>query len=130
MNRKISVLVEVDLDGQYVRVNVTGALTEVNQQGLYPVLRRARTMLPGATVTVDLTCVHDVEPAAVDLLRWAADQDESLGDAVEILAPKTAPAEPAVAALECRRRLRSRVLQRRSAELPVPLPELALDAAS
>lgn len=130
MNRKISVLVEVDLDGQYIRVNVTGALTEVNQQGLYPVLRRARTMLPSATVTVDLTCVHDVEPAAVDLLRWAADQDESLGDAVEILAPETAPAEPAVAALESRRRLRSRVLQRRSAELPVPLPELALDAAS
>jgi hypothetical protein len=130
VNRKISVLVEVDLDGQYVRINVTGALTEVNQQGLYPVLRRARTMLPGATVTVDLTCVHHLEPAALDLLRWAADQDESLGDAVEILAPETAPAEPAVAALEGRRRLRSKVLQRRSAELPVPLPELALGTAS
>ena len=37
MQRKISVLVEVDLDGRYVRVDVAGALTEVNQQALHPV---------------------------------------------------------------------------------------------
>lgn len=130
MQRKISVLVEVDLDGRYVRVNVTGALTEVNQQALYPVLRRARTMLPGARVIADLTCVHDVEPAAADFLRWAADHDESLGGAVDLLLPETAPAEAPGAVLDARRRMRAQVLHRRSADLPVPVPELGLPAVS
>lgn len=130
MHHKPSVLVQVDLDGRHIRLVVSGCVTELNHRALCPLVRRARTLAPDIAVVVDLTSAHHVEPAAVDLLRWAADQDESLGDAVEILAPETAPAEPAVAALEGRRRLRSRVLQRRSAELPVPLPELALDAAS
>lgn len=130
MQRKISVLVEVDLDGRYVRVNVTGALTEVNQQALYPVLRRARTMLPGARVIADLTCVHDVEPAAVDLLRWALEHDEFLDGAVDLVLPETFPAEAAGAVLDARRRMRAQVLHRRAAELPVPVPELALETAS
>jgi hypothetical protein len=127
---KISVLVEVDLDGQFVRVNVTGALTAMNQQGLHPVLRRARTMLPDATVTVDLTCVRELEPVAVDLLRRAVEHEDHLRGAVGLLLPREAPAEAAASALDARRRLRAEVLRRRSAALPVPLPELELDTAS
>lgn len=126
MQRKISVLVEVDLDSRHVRVNATGALTEVNQQALHPVLRRARTTLPGATVGVDLTCVHDLEPVAVDLLRRAVERDEALDGAVEIQAPEAPPAEAPAAALDARRRMRTEVLHRRAGELP----GLRLDTAS
>lgn len=130
MQRKISVLVEVDLDGRYVRVSVTGALTEVNQQALYPVLRRARTTLPAARVSVDLGCVHEFEPAAVDLLRWAVEHEDDLGDAVEVLVPASAPAGPAAAARDARRRMRAEVLRRHAGELPVPLQGRGVDAAS
>lgn len=130
MQRKISVLVEVDLDGRYVRVSVTGALTRTNQQALHPVLRRARTTLPAARVGVDLTCVHELEPATVDLLRGVVEHDEDLGDAVEILAPEEKSAGPAAAALDARRRMRAKVLHRRCAGLPVPPPGPALPAAS
>ncbi|GEO94127.1 hypothetical protein ACT4S2_14760 [Kocuria turfanensis] len=130
MQRKISVLVEVDLDGRYVRVDVTGAVTAVNQQGLHPVLRRARTMLPAATVRLDLSCVRDLDPHALDLLREAVEQDPGLGDAVEILAPERIPSGAAATALDARRRLRHGILQRRAGELPVPLPQPALSAAS
>ncbi|MUN61812.1 hypothetical protein GMA12_01385 [Kocuria sediminis] len=130
MQRKISVLVEVDLDGRHVRVDVTGAVTAVNQQGLHPVLRRARTMLPTATVRLDLSCVRDLEPHALDLLREAVEQDPGLGDAVEILAPEQMPSGAAATALAARRRLRHGILQRRAGELSVPLPGPALSAAS
>lgn len=120
MQRKISVLVEVDLDGRYVRVDVAGALTRANQQALHSVLRRARTALPAARVGVDLTCVHELEPATVDLLRGTVEHDAELGEAVEILVPEVEPPEPATAALDARRRMRAKVLHRRCAGLPVP----------
>lgn len=130
MQRKISVLLEVDPDGRCVRLSVTGALTRANQQALHSVLRRARTSLPAARVSVDLTCVHELEPATVDLLRGAVEQDAGLSGSVEILEPGAEPAEPAVAALEARRRVRAKVLRRRCAGLPVAPPGVALDAAS
>ncbi|GAB2617885.1 hypothetical protein GCM10009696_24400 [Kocuria himachalensis] len=130
MQRKISVLVEVDPDGRCVRVSVTGALTRTNQQALHPVLRRARTTLPAARVSVDLTCVHELEPTAVDLLRRAVEHDGTLREAVEVLAPEAEPAEPAAAALDARRRMRAKILHRRCAGLPVPPPGLELHAAS
>ncbi|GAA1767102.1 hypothetical protein [Kocuria aegyptia] len=130
MQRKISALVEVDLDGRYVRVSVTGALTRANQQALHPVLRRARATLPAATVSVDLTCVHELEPAAADLLRRAVEHDEDLPEEVEILVPEAEPAEPAAAALDARRRMRASILHRRRAGLPVPPPGSQLHAAS
>ncbi|MFI7495396.1 hypothetical protein ACH9D2_11875 [Kocuria sp. M4R2S49] len=120
MQRKIAVLVEVDLDGRYVRVSVTGALTRTNQQALHPVLRRARTTLPAARVSVDLTCARELEPATVDLLRGAVEHDEDLRGAVEILVPEVEPAEPAAAAVDARRRMRAKVLHRRSAGLAGP----------
>lgn len=77
MDHRLSVLVQIDLDGAYVRLAVTGCLTEANQHVLYPLIRRARTLIPPVTVSVDLTAADHVEPAAVDLLRWAVDHDES-----------------------------------------------------
>ncbi|MGK7221915.1 hypothetical protein ACSNO4_03870 [Kocuria flava] len=71
MNHKLSVLVQIDLDGAYVRLVVTGCLTEANQHALHALVGRVRTELPPTTVTVDLTDAVHVEAAAVDLLRWA-----------------------------------------------------------
>lgn len=79
MDHKISVTVHVDLDGQYVRIVVTGRLTEFSQRALHPLIRRARTLTPGVQVTVDLTRVRHVEPLGLDLLRQAVDQDEAAG---------------------------------------------------
>ncbi|MFF0905456.1 UNVERIFIED_CONTAM: hypothetical protein RF653_17440 [Kocuria sp. CPCC 205316] len=93
MDHKISVLVQIDLDGAYVRLAVTGCLTEANQHVLYPLVHRARTLIPPVTVSVDLTAAGHVEAAAVDLLRWAIDHDETADGAspVELLAPNGLP---------------------------------------
>jgi hypothetical protein len=85
MDHKLSVLVQIDLDGRYLRLLVTGCVTEANQHILYPLVRRARTLIPPVTVTVDLTTAQHVETAAVDLLRWALDQED--------LDPTTSPVE-------------------------------------
>lgn len=89
MDHKLSVLVQVDLDGAYVRLLVTGRLTEANQHALHPLIRRARTLLPPVTVSIDLTAAEHVEAIAVDLLRWTVDHDEALsgGSPVEVLVP-------------------------------------------
>ncbi|MFI7480986.1 hypothetical protein ACH9EU_01080 [Kocuria sp. M1R5S2] len=78
MHHKLSVLVQVDLDGRHVRLVVSGCLTEVNHRALCPVVRRARTLVPGIAVIVDATSAHHVEPAAVGLLRWAAEHDDAV----------------------------------------------------
>lgn len=120
VHRKLSAVVQVDPDGRYVRVDVTGALTEVNQQALHPVLQRARTALPGARVVVDLRCVHGLEPAAVDLLRWSFDQDGPGGGPLEIHAPEELPEQAPAAVRDARRRMRAKLLQRQGAEPPGP----------
>ncbi|MFE7630985.1 hypothetical protein [Kocuria sp. NPDC057446] len=94
MDHKLSVLVQVDLDGAYVRLVVTGCLTEANQHVLYPMVRRARALMPPVTVSVDLTAAGHVEAIAVDLLRWAIDHNETLDGVspVELLIPNGLPA--------------------------------------
>lgn len=93
MDHNLSVLVQIDLDGCYVRLAVTGCLTEADQHVLYPLVRRARTLIPPVTVSVDLTSAGHVEPAAVDLLRWAIDHDDvpDGAGAVELLVPSGLP---------------------------------------
>ncbi|GAB2598663.1 hypothetical protein GCM10009696_00080 [Kocuria himachalensis] len=107
MDHKISVLVQIDLDGAYVRLAVTGCLTEANQHVLYPLIRRARRLIPPVTVSVDLSAAGHVEATAVDLLRWAIDHDETSDGAspVELLVPNGLPAHehtpgPAVGRLQ------------------------------
>jgi hypothetical protein len=96
MDPKLSVLVQVDLDGAYVRLGVTGCLTEANQHVLCPLVRRARILIPPVIFSVDLTEADHVEAIAVDLLRWAFDHDETLDGAspVELLVPDVLPAHP------------------------------------
>jgi hypothetical protein len=102
VDHKLSVLVQVDLNGAYLRLVVTGCLTEANQHVLYPLVRRARTLIPPVTVSVDLTAAGHVEAIAVDLLRWAVDHDGTPDGAgtVELLVPDALPAhrpaEPSV----------------------------------
>lgn len=93
MDHKLSVLVQVDLDGRYVRLVVTGCLTEANQHVLYPLVRRTRTLIPPVTVSIDLTGAGHVEAIAVDLLRWAIDHEETTDGAgpAELLLPSSLP---------------------------------------
>lgn len=84
---KISVTVQVDLDGKYVRIVATGCLTGASQRALHPLIRRARVLTPGIHVIVDLRGAHLVEPVAVDLLRRAVARD----GAVELALPDPLP---------------------------------------
>ncbi|PLC10842.1 hypothetical protein AUQ48_16090 [Kocuria flava] len=111
MDHKLSVLVQVDLDGAYVRLVVTGCLTEANQHVLYPLVRRARTLIPPVTVTVDLTTAEQVEEGALDLLRWALEHDDTAPAAgpVEVLVPGPMRADgPAPAGIACEETVGSR----------------------
>jgi hypothetical protein len=94
MDHKLSVLVQIDLHGAYVRLVVTGCVTEANQHVLHPLVARARTLIPPVAVAVDLTGAEHVEEGAVDLLRWALEHDDTAAGAgpVEVL---TAPELPA-----------------------------------
>jgi len=89
MKHTMSVLVQVDLDGTYIRILVTGCLTEANQHVLHPVITRTRTLTPAVHVEVDLTSLQHLQPAAVTLLRAAIDPEESLPGlgAVSVTAP-------------------------------------------
>lgn len=93
VDHKLSVLVQMDLDNRSVRLVVTGCVTEANQHVLYPLVHRARTLIPPVTVSVDLTAAGHVEAIAVDLLRWTIDHDEPVPGAgpVQILAPAQLP---------------------------------------
>jgi hypothetical protein len=91
---KLSVLVRVDLDGRRLRLVVTGALTVANQQGLHPVIARARTLTPAAEVRLDLSACGTAEPAAVELLRGWIDQGcrDGSGGTVGLVLPESAAA--------------------------------------
>lgn len=103
MEPKIAVVVQVDLDGRQVRIVATGAVTKVNQRGLCPVIGRARRLVPGIRVVVDLRRAESVEPAAMDLLRWSAEHEAPGAGAHEVeflLAdPGTGPATSATGPL-------------------------------
>ncbi|MEX5303653.1 hypothetical protein [Kocuria sabuli] len=101
MHHKLSVLVQVDLDGRHVRLVVTGCVTEVNHRALCPLIRRARTLVPGIAVIVDITSAHHVEPAAVDLLRWAAEHEDAVRDtpSVQFVLPAELPGHGTVTRL-------------------------------
>jgi hypothetical protein len=83
VTHKLSVTVQIDLDGQSLRILAAGCLTAASQRALHPLIRRARTLTPGIHVSVDCTGAHHVEPAGVELLRAATDHDE----AAEMLRP-------------------------------------------
>ena len=98
MKHTLSVLVEIDLDGTYVRLLVTGCLTEANQHVLHPLIGRARTLTAAAHVKVDLDSVQHLEPTAVALLRAAVDRQESATgvEAVSFTVPTGSRAHPSL----------------------------------
>lgn len=101
MHHKPSVLVQVDLDGRHIRLAVSGCVTELNHRALCPLVRRARTLAPDIAVVVDLTSAHHVEPAAVDLLRWAAEHEDAVRGtpAVDFVLPAELPGHGTVTQL-------------------------------
>ena len=78
MHPKLSVLVQVDLEGRHVTLAVTGVLTQTNQQALPPLVRRARTFFPHAHLTVDLQHTRLAEATAFKLLICSL-QDQAPG---------------------------------------------------
>ncbi|MEX5296202.1 hypothetical protein QYM41_13075 [Kocuria sp. CPCC 205268] len=101
MHHRPSVLVRVDLDGRHVRLVVSGCVTELNHRALCPLVRRARALVPDIAVVVDLTSAHHVEPAAVDLLRWAAEHEDAVRGtpAVDFVLPAELPGHGTVTRL-------------------------------
>ncbi|GEO97250.1 hypothetical protein [Kocuria turfanensis] len=92
MNHKLSVTVQVDLDGEYVRVLATGCLTEASQRALHPLIRRARILTPGIHVTVDLSGAHHIEATGMELLRRALEDTDSAGSRpVALVVPDVLP---------------------------------------
>jgi hypothetical protein len=99
VHHKLSVTVQVDLDGRTVRILVTGCLTEASQRGLHPLVRRARALTPGVHVTVDCTGVEHLEAGGVELLGQALAHGENADrlPPVELLVPDALPAPSTLA---------------------------------
>jgi ABC-type transporter Mla MlaB component len=97
MNPKLAVLLQVDLEANHVNVAVTGHLTETNQQALYPLINRARALVPGIRITVDLSGARHIDTAGLDLLSRAiegADPDRPGGSRIRVVLPEPPPAPP------------------------------------
>lgn len=95
---KLTVLVRVDLDGAWARV-AAGHMTTQSVQGLYPVMKRANSLMAGLTLEIDLTRAQ-TEPDALELLNACsrshhlpAEVDPNQSEyRISILAPEDAPA--------------------------------------
>lgn len=117
VNEKLRVLVSVDLDGAKAQVKTQGHVTVQSIQGLYDVMKRADSLVPGLALELDMT-LAEVEPQAMEELRGCA-RSHHLPLQVDplqrnyrfsILAPKLTASEIAAPKL---------------AVLPVPAPVLA-----
>jgi len=71
VNEKLRVLVSVDLDGAKARVKTQGHVTLQSIQGLYDVMKRADSLVPGLALELDMT-LAEVEPQALEELRGCA----------------------------------------------------------
>lgn len=98
MGELLSVVVQIDLHGADVRLVVTGTVTDATQRVLHPLMDRARSILPGAMVWVDLTGADRVETTAVELLQSALQHDhpDSGAGSVKILTPADCLGAPPV----------------------------------
>lgn len=93
MDHKLSVTVQIDLDGKHIRILIAGCLTKYSQAALLPVIRRARYLTPGVLVSLDASPARHIDNVAVDLLRDSMAQEASLdkGLPVEFLLPEPLP---------------------------------------
>ena len=71
VNEKLRVLVSVDLDGAKAQVKTQGHVTVQSIQGLYDVMKRADSLVPGLSLELDMT-LAEVEPQAMEELRGCA----------------------------------------------------------
>jgi len=71
VNEKLRVLVSVDLDGAKAQVKTQGHVTVQSIQGLYDIMKRADSLVPGVALELDMT-LADVEPQAMEELRGCA----------------------------------------------------------
>lgn len=99
MDHKISVTVQIDMDGKNIRIITAGCLTRFSQSALLPLIRRARKLTPGARVTLDATPARHVEALGLDLLRDAIDDEVSHGNGppVQFVVPAHLPSHLASA---------------------------------
>lgn len=99
LDHKISVTVQVDLDGKNVRIITTGCLTRFSQSALLPIIRRARGLTPGIRVTVDTSPARHIEAAGLEILRDALDYESSQDNEppVQLLIPTPLPSHYAAA---------------------------------
>ena len=68
MSEKLKVLVRVDLDGSMAQVIAQGHVTAENVRGLYPVMKRTKSMSSATRLDIDPTRAH-IEPDALNQLR-------------------------------------------------------------
>jgi hypothetical protein len=71
VNEKLRVLVSVDLDGAKAQIKAQGHVTVQSIRGLYDVMKRADSLVPGLALELDVTRA-EVEPQAMEELRGCA----------------------------------------------------------
>lgn len=68
MTEKLRVLVRVDLDCAKAQVATQGHVTIQSVQGLYPVMKRAASLMAGLSLELDMTRAR-IDPDALEQLR-------------------------------------------------------------
>jgi hypothetical protein len=66
-HHRLKVLVHIDANMERARIEVRGTVTAANIRALYIIARRARTLLPGREIVLDLTKARAVEEAITAL---------------------------------------------------------------
>lgn len=66
-HHRLKVLVHIDSNMERARIEVRGTVTAANIRALYIIARRARTLLPGREIVLDLTNARAVEEAITAL---------------------------------------------------------------
>lgn len=99
-HHRLKVLVHIDPNMERARIEVRGTVTAANIRALYIVARRARTLLPGREIVLDLTRARAVEEA-ITALHDPAQLTELSGEGtsehpcrLSILDPRPAAAHP------------------------------------
>jgi hypothetical protein len=68
LTEKLRVLVRVDLDCATAQVAARGHVTIQSVQGLYPVMKRAASLMAGLSLELDITRAR-IDPEALEQLR-------------------------------------------------------------
>ena len=66
-HHRLKVMVHIDSNMERARIEVRGTVTAANIRALYIIARRARTLLPGREIVLDLTRARAVEDAITAL---------------------------------------------------------------